>query len=210
MRRRALALAIATVTLAVTSVVGSSSQAHAQDAEFRAKLRDPSGRVVGTVTFQVGEQATQVEAVLRPNRYVTPDAFHGFHLHANNDSSNGQGCRADPAQPSSTWFVAADGHLSETGQVHGAHDGDLPSPLVMADGTAWLAFSTHRIEPDVLRGTAVVLHAGPDNFGNVPQGSAPSQYTPNSPAATDLTHRTGNSGDRVACGLVRRARFWFS
>lgn len=39
MRRRALALAIATVTLAVTSVVGSSSQAHAQDAEFRAKLR---------------------------------------------------------------------------------------------------------------------------------------------------------------------------
>lgn len=80
----------------------------------------------------------------------------------------------------------------------------------MADGSAWLAFSTDRIDPELLRGRAVILHAKPDNFGNVPVGTGPTEYRPNSDAATDLTQRTGNASDRVACGLVRRAaRFWF-
>jgi Cu-Zn family superoxide dismutase len=204
--RRILALGAATAAAALTGVFVLGLQASADTAEFSAKLRDPRGRVVGTVKFRVGHDAMQVDAKLRRNRYVEVNAFHGFHIHANDNPANGRGCVADPSASPSTWFVSADGHLSESGQTHGEHSGDMPSPLVMADGTARLTFSTDRIEPEVLRGTAVILHDMPDNFGNVPVGSEPTDYTPNSPAATDRTAATGNAGDRVACGLLRRSR----
>lgn len=128
MMRKLVALVTAACTVAVTGVLVSSSEANAHDAEYRAKLRDPKGRAVGSVTFQVDDHAMHVEAILRPNSYVTPNAFHGFHIHANADPANGRGCRADASQPSSTWFVSADGHLSTTGQGHGQHNGDLPAP----------------------------------------------------------------------------------
>lgn len=204
MMRRVIALSTAAVTTAVLGVLAFGPQATAHDAEFRAKLRDPSGRVVGTVQFRVGRDAMQVDARLRPNSYVAPGEFHGFHVHANNDAANGQGCQADPDAASTTWFVSADGHLSESGQGHGHHNGDMPSPLVLSDGTARLSFTTDRIEPADLRGRAVILHAKPDNFGRVPVGTAATDYTPNSAAATDLTARTGNASDRVACGLLKR------
>jgi len=206
MIRKTFALVTASVTAAVAGVVLLGPPATAHDAQFRAKLRDPAGKVVGTVEFRVGRDVMHVDAELRPNSYVAPDAFHGFHVHANNDPANGDGCQADAGSPSTTWFVSADGHLSASGQSHGHHNGDMPSPLVLSDGTARLQFTTDRIEPDVLRGRAVILHAKPDNFGNVPVGTEPNQYTANSPAATDLTARTGNASDRVACGLVRRWR----
>lgn len=206
--KKYLALVTAMLTLAVAGLVVLGGRADAHTAEFRAKLRDPAGRVVGTVRFQVDDQAMHVEATLRRSRFVSAGAFHGFHLHANADPANGRGCQADAGAPSTTWFVSADGHFSEADQKHGQHSGDLPSPLVMADGTARLAFSTDRIDPAELRGLAVILHDDPDNFGNIPLGSGPTDYAPNSKAATELTARTGNAGDRVACGLVRRAYFF--
>ena len=113
---------------------------------------------------------------------------------------------ADPSAVSSTWFVSAAGHLSAAGQTRGSHNGDLPSPLVLRDGTARISFTTDRIGPAALRGTAVMLHAKPDNLGNIPVGGEPNQYQPNGPAASDLTARTDNASDRVACGRVRRSR----
>jgi Cu-Zn family superoxide dismutase len=196
--------AAVTATGAVLVVAGNQASAH-QD-RLHAALRDPGGRVVGTVQFSIDQHTTRVRAVLRPNRYVATDAFHGFHIHANNEPANGAGCLADPAQPSSTWFLAADGHYSQPGHSHGHHDGDLPSPRVNTDGTATLVFTTDRLDPDQLANRAVILHAGPDNYGNVPTGPAADQYTPNSPAAPDKTTKTGNAGDRVACGLIHHAR----
>ncbi len=194
------------LALAAFLLVGSPADAH--NAEFRTKLRDPDGRVVGTVEFRISRHATRVTAELRPNPNVEAGAFHGFHVHANDVPSNGDGCRADPSLGRDTWFVSADGHLPSLapGTTHGAHAGDLPSPLVLADGTARLEFTTDRISPKRLRNTAVVLHARPDNFGNVPVGSLPNQYSANGAAAGDLTSRTGNAGDRVACGVLRRTR----
>ncbi len=206
MANRVLALGAATAGAALAGVFVLGLQASADTAEFSAKLRDPEGRVVGTVKFRIGRDAMHVDAKLRPNPYVEANAFHGFHVHANDNPANGRGCVADPSESSSTWFVSADGHLSERGQTHGEHNGDLPSPLVMADGTARLSFSTDRIQPEVLRGRAVILHKFPDNFGNVPVGTTPTDYTPNSPAATERTTATGNASDRVACGLLRHSR----
>jgi superoxide dismutase, Cu-Zn family len=198
----AIGMVSVAVGLAVLLIVGYQASAH--ESKFRAQLRDPSGQIVGTVDFRIGHHAMKVDAKLRPNRYLAPGQFHGFHVHANNDPANGQGCRATPGDPASTWFVSADGHLSATGQSHGAHHGDLPSPLVLADGTARLRFTTDRIDPGMLRGRVVILHANPDNYGNVPVGSGANQYSPNSSTAPDVTARTGNAGDRVACGLLQR------
>ena len=57
--------------------------------------------------------------------------------------------------------------------------------------------------PAELPGKAVILHAGADNFGNVPVGTGPDQYTANSAAATTKTGNTGNAGDRIACGVIK-------
>ena len=198
MFRKALALGTATVVAATASVLLFGFQANAHDVRFSAKLRDPQGEVVGTVKFRITHHAMYVVARLKPNDNVNANQFHGFHIHANNVPGNGQGCLADPAEAEATWFVSADGHLSEERQVHGAHNGDLPSPLVMADGTAILKFVTDRIEPRDLKGTAVILHKGPDNFGNVPVGPAPNQYQPNDPASHD--------SDR--CDAAMRAPGW--
>lgn len=204
--RKAVAIGGATIMLAVAGALAVGHSAEAGDAQFRAELRDVRGQAVGTVKFRITRHDMQVDARLWPNSYVAAGQFHGFHVHANSDPANGVGCVADPAALSSTWFVSADGHLSASGQSHGSHNGDLPSPLVLRDGTARLSFTTDRIDPAALRGTAVILHAKPDNFGNIPVGTETNQYQPNSPAATDLTARTGNASDRVACGLVRRSR----
>jgi Cu-Zn family superoxide dismutase len=209
MFRKALALGTATIVAATASVLLFSSQADARDVTYRATLRDPDDRVVGTVKFRVTHHAMEVDARLRPNDNVAPNQFHGFHIHANNNPSNGEGCEAEPEDAQSTWFVSADGHLSEGDQKHGEHKGDMPSPLVMADGTARLTFTTDRIDPADLKGTAVILHKDPDNFANVPLGPAPNQYSQNSDEATVFTDATGNAGPRMACGLVRRA-WWGS
>jgi Cu-Zn family superoxide dismutase len=204
--RKALAIGCATLTLAVAGGLALGQSAEAGDAQFRAELRDVRGHSVGTVKLRISRHDMRVDARLWPNKYVAAGQFHGFHVHANNDPANGVGCVADPSALASTWFVSADGHLSASGQSHGSHNGDLPSPLVLRDGTARISFTTDRIDPAALRGTAVILHAKPDNFGNIPVGTETNQYQPNSPAASDLTARTGNASDRVACGLVRRSR----
>jgi Cu-Zn family superoxide dismutase len=199
--KRWMALGTATVVAGAGLLV--ADQASARPEQVRAVLRDPSGAAVGVVTFAKAGSGTRVTAALQRNPYVAPGDFHGFHVHANDNPANGTGCTADPAAPSSTWFVSADGHLAGYGETHGHHAGDMPSPLIARDGTAILFFTTDRFTPAAVVGRAVVLHAGPDNFGNVPMGSAPDQYTANSTAAVTKTQGTGNSGDRVACGVVR-------
>ena len=208
--RKTIGIGCATIALAVAGGLAIGHSASAGDAQFRAELRDARGKSVGTVKFRITRHDMRVDARLWPNMDVAPNQFHGFHVHANNDNTNGVGCVADPSAVASTWFVSADGHLSAVppapSQSHGSHYGDLPSPLVLNDGTAQLSFTTDRIDPAALRGTVVILHKLPDNFGNVPVGTAANQYQPNSAAASGLTARTGNASDRVACGLVRRSR----
>lgn len=206
-RRRRLSwfvgVPLAAMSLSVVGVLTLPSVSHADDVQAHATLRTADGAEVGTVRFTVKRGKTQVSARLRPSTSVKGrDAFHGFHIHANDNPANGTGCLADPAKPASTWFVAADGHLLRQGQQHGAHQGDLPSLLVNADGTADLQFTTQRMTRSDLKGRAVVLHAGPDNFANVPVGTGAEEYRANSPAAVAKTAATGNAGDRLACGVI--------
>jgi len=190
----------------------SASGAGASGWKAEATLRDAWGNKLGTVSFEGEETQTAVRLKLKstgdvPAALAATDAFHGFHIHANDNAANGSGCVADPAAASNTWFVAVDGHWKkDPGQNHSSHTGDMPSPLLLPDGTAELRFHTERFDPSELEGRAVILHARPDNFGNVPVGAAPNQYTPNSTdpvtGALVATANTGNAGDRIACGVI--------
>ncbi len=178
----------------------SASNATAHDRSTRATLVLAAGDTIGTVEFKTDDGHTEVRVRLAGAPGL--DAFHGFHIHANDVAANGSGCVADPSAAPSTWFVSADGHYNPSGQTHVHHVGDMPVVYVNADGTVETRFRIDKIVPGDLVGKVVILHAGADNFANIPLGAGPAQYTANSTDATAATARTGNAGDRVACGII--------
>ena len=125
-----------------------------------------------------------------------PQGLHGFHVHKTGVCEPGS---ADPAKPATKGdFLSAAGHLATEGQRHGGHDGDLPSLLVRADGSAELVTSSDRLAREAVLdadGSAVMVHAAPDNFGNVPDRYAP--------APDETTTKTGDAGARIACAVVK-------
>jgi len=131
-------------------------------------LRDAAGQWVGRAHFRGMRGYTKVRVVLHriPDGFARSD-FHGLHLHANDDPANGEGCLADPNQPPATWFLSADGHFNPSDSTHGDRTGDMPSPYVMADGSAKLSFATDAFRPRDVVGRALILHAKRNNFGNV-------------------------------------------
>lgn len=147
-----------------------------------ATLTDATGQEVGRVWMREYRRdgVVFVEARVRD----LPAGFHGFHIHAVG--------RCDAPT-----FTTAGGHFNPGGASHGAHAGDLPSLLVTGDGKAILATATDRFSIADLRdadGSAVMVHSGPDNFANIPaRYGGPDQETLN----------TGDSGSRLACGVVR-------
>jgi Cu-Zn family superoxide dismutase len=200
--RRTL-IAVSALTAAGLTLTATAAVADHGPSSARATLRLADGTEIGRVRFREHRDTTEVTVKLEaPPSATARRAYHGFHIHANDNPANGTGCQADPAAAPATWFVSADGHLKHDGEVHGGHSGDLPSLHLDSDGTATATFSIDRIDIGELAGRVVILHAGPDNFGNVPVGTQPTQYTANGPEAIDLTGRTGNAGDRVACGEI--------
>jgi superoxide dismutase, Cu-Zn family len=196
---------IAVIGLAgAAAVAAGTTTAAAHRPWASASLRGADGTRIGNVAFTDGSvHRTQVTVRLRNSTGTAVDAFHGLHIHANDTAANGDGCIADPTQPSATWFVSADGHWKHAStELHGAHAGDLPSVFLNADGTATMRFDVDKLTPDEIIGRAVVLHAGADNFANVPVGAASDQYTAG-PTALAKTQATGNAGDRFACGVIQ-------
>ena len=208
MMKAKLKIGVASVVVAAATAVGVgvAAQADASGWKARATLRVADGTEIGQVTFEGKRSETEVRVKLHhlPANW-SADAFHGFHIHANNAGAE-NGCLANSTDASNQWFVAVDGHWNPDGHDHAGHDGDMPSLLVNADGSAEMEFVTGRFDPDALAGRAVIVHAGADNFGNVPVGGALNQYTANDVAATTATKNTGNAGDRLACGVIERRK----
>jgi superoxide dismutase, Cu-Zn family len=198
-----LGLALGLTALLTFAVRPFSGSAVTPGADARAVLRNASGQPLGVVAFKQQPGFVVVTAAVRS---LSP-GFHGFHVHANSDPANGSGCIADPAQPSNTWFVSVDGHYRLGTETHGSHQGDMPLLLLngtgTGDSTARTRFRTDRFAVADIVGRAIIVHAGADNYANIPLGANTDQYTANSQAAIDKTAATGNAGDRLLCGLVQ-------
>ncbi|MEO5900717.1 MAG: superoxide dismutase family protein [Ilumatobacteraceae bacterium] len=190
------------ITFGAALVVGvvSATAANAHGRSAMAALATADGRSIGTVEFRNGHGRSEVRVRLAGAPGV--NAFHGFHIHANDVDTNGDGCVADPAAGPATWFVSADGHYNPTGQSHSHHLGDLPVVYVTDNGTVETRFEIDEIKIADLDRKIVILHAGADNYANIPLGTSPTQYSANSTDATVATAKTGNAGDRIACGVI--------
>jgi Cu-Zn family superoxide dismutase len=150
-----------------------------------ATLHDTSGAEVGWARFEPDNGAVHVKV----RAYGLPPGFHGFHVHA-------VGVCVPP-------FASAGGHYNPAGATHGHHAGDMPSLLVKQDDTAELDFRTDSFSVDELLdadGSAVIVHAGSDNFANIP--SRYHSHTEDVFGPDSATLATGDAGARVACGVV--------
>ena len=142
-----------------------------------AQLTGPGG-ATGVITFT--QQPGGVHVVARVE-HATPGK-HGFHLHA------GGTCDAPG-------FKGAGDHFNPGNTPHGApdavehHAGDFGNIEVGADGVGNLDVTSSGLSVgeganDVI-GKAVILHKGEDDLKTQP---------------------SGNSGDRIACGVVQKAQ----
>ncbi len=79
-------------------------------------------------------------------------------------------------------FSSAGSHYNPASRTHPYHAGDLP-PLLSCSGRAYLAVMSDRFSlPDIL-GRTVVVHSRADDFRSQP---------------------AGDSGDRIACGIIKK------
>ncbi|HJQ22053.1 MAG TPA: superoxide dismutase family protein [Gemmatimonadaceae bacterium] len=143
-------------------------------------LRNAAGSMVGTLNLAPSNTGTHITGTLGG----LPAGTHGIHLHAVG--------RCD-----ATDFSTAGGHYNPASMHHGLenpagpHAGDLPNINVDASGNVNVDLTDPRVTLDTspttgifdADGTAIVVHAGPDD-----QKSDPS----------------GNSGGRIACGVIQR------
>jgi len=174
-------------------VVNGPSAAATPDDSVSVQLKDPSGADVGTAT--ITKSGTHLELAVDANG-LKP-GFHGLHIHQIGK------CEANseaPAGGAPGNFLSAGGHL-QVGDAHAMPaSGDLTSLEVRQDGTAHLVTTTDAVTLDDIKGKALIIHAGADNFGNIP-----SRYTQvaGGAAGPDAeTLATGDAGARVACGVI--------
>ncbi|WP_077040532.1 superoxide dismutase[Cu-Zn] [Rhodococcus sp. MTM3W5.2] len=168
----------------------------AEEGAIAVELKDAKGAEVGTVHFTEGDGFVQVSVEAE---HLTP-GFHGLHIH------EVAKCEANSVAPSGGApgdFLSAGGHFQAEGHTGHPASGDLTSLQVREDGTAELVTTTDTVTLEDLRnhgkGTAIVVHAGADNFANIP-----TRYTlpENAPVPDQATLATGDAGGRVACGVI--------
>jgi superoxide dismutase, Cu-Zn family len=168
------------VALAWIAGAGAAAAVELRAEMHRAMASGPS-EAVGTVTIADSAQG----AVVKTDLKGLPAGPHGFHVHEHGSCehamTNGQTVPAG----------AAGGHFDpqNTGKHAGpqgeGHLGDLPVLQVAANGTATGTLTAPRIKDvSMLRGKAVMIHAGGDNYSDQP---AP----------------LGGGGARLACGVLQ-------
>lgn len=131
-------------------------------------------QATGSVQFsQEGDRVLVIATV----HDLAPNSLHGFHIHANGDCSSGDG-------------MSAGGHFNPDNRPHGApdaphHAGDMPQLKADANGVASATFVMRGVTVTAgdrsVVGKGLIVHQDPDDY---------------------TTQPTGNSGARIACGVV--------
>ncbi|MED4203618.1 superoxide dismutase family protein [Neobacillus mesonae] len=175
-----------------TNTKNNAEQSEKQEGQIepqaQAELKDVNNKTIGTVSFLVDDDNhVQMNASIDG---LEP-GHHGFHIHEKGI------CEADAKDGA---FTTAGGHFNPDGKQHSDHAGDLPSLYVNEDGRAEYSARIDRMTIDQLKENklAVIVHANPDNFGNIPD-----RYeTEGKPGPDEATLKAGDAGDRQACGVI--------
>jgi superoxide dismutase, Cu-Zn family len=162
-------------------------------------LSAPDGTKIASAKFEFDKGYVTVTVETTGGGHLTP-GFHGVHIHSvgkcepNSVAPNG-GAPGD--------FLSAGGHLHVQGPNGGPASGDLTSLQVRHDGSALLVTTTDAFtKADLLAGsgTSIVIHAGSDNFANIPADRY--NQINGAPGPDETTKSTGDAGKRVACGVI--------
>jgi superoxide dismutase, Cu-Zn family len=183
-----------------------------------AELADVAGNDVGRISFAEAEDDAGVR--VRLEAWGLGPGFRGVSIHERGacevQSTNelgqfgdfysaGGSLEGDPVQDMDV-IEGEDGLEEETpgvadaeGEVaHTDRAGSLPNLLINEDESGYLEVVTDRLSEELLLegdGRAVIIHSAPDHHGNVPERYAPYGPDPES-------QMTGDTGERVACGVV--------
>jgi Cu-Zn family superoxide dismutase len=165
--------------LLIDGVVWAAEPAKAEPTA-KAELKDASGKKVGEVTLEQTPHGVLVSADLKD----LPVGVHAIHIHETGK------CEAP--------FKTAGGHFNPGAKEHGIkndkgmHAGDLPNIEVPAGGAVKFQALVHGVTlsdgPTTLfdkDGSSIVIHASADDYKSNP---------------------AGNAGDRIACGVVEKAK----
>jgi Cu-Zn family superoxide dismutase len=162
----------AVAALSVAPAIGAEAAEMA-----KATLTDASGQDAGSVSFTQTPAGVLVQLSLKG----VPAGEHAFHIHAVG--------KCEPPK-----FESAGGHFNPANAHHGmmsgpGHAGDMPNLHVPASGVLDLEVLNTSITLDKDKpnsvfhpgGTAIVIHAGKDDYASDPAGKA---------------------GDRIICGVI--------
>jgi Cu-Zn family superoxide dismutase len=164
-----------------------------------AHLKAPDGTEVATAKFEFSNGFATITIATTGGGHLSP-GFHGVHIHKVGK------CEPNSLAPGSTGapgdFLSAGGHFQVPGHA-GHSSGDLTSLQVRKDGSGMLVTTTDAFTmEDLTTGekTAIIIHAGADNFANIPADRYNQVAGPAGPDETTMT--TGDAGKRVACGVI--------
>lgn len=165
-----------TVLMAIIALSACATKDTTATDRASVPMRDATGRDLGTLSLATTAGGLMLSGDLRN----LPPGTRAIHLHMTG--------RCEPP------FVSAGDHWNPTSRLHGTqnpmgpHLGDMPNLVVATDGSATVSLTTPGGSlrgSDMLLdadGAAVVIHQDADDYRTDP---------------------SGNSGDRMACGVVR-------
>jgi len=170
-------------TVASALVLLAATPALAASVTITINAIDANG--VGQPIGTIEARDTRQGLALTPKLSGLPVGPHGIHVHENGDC----GAKLQDGKPVAG--LAAGGHFDPHGSGKhlgpwqtGGHLGDLPALAVAGDGTATETLVAPHLKVADIKGRAIVIHAGADNYSDDPKP-------------------LGGGGARIACGVIK-------